>query len=539
MFIDNQVMEVLDINYILERIEPQTSYGRKYKNAMKAYPPGTESYLKKELDVLEAFVKWVKERDSIGEAKNALHVVKDIRYSILRAESSSPLSEVELYEIKAFVFAVKKLQEIVHKKKLPTHPKINLYPIPELEELLNPPGENEQSFYLYDSFSESLASTRRERSRLENSLRKELRALRSKIKEEYNLSVNAEHTVILSKQDKAGIERAKSSEELNFQSETFNTIVFSLKKPMDMVAQEAEVEKLKNREFDHELRVRRELTEEIAKHTKVLKKNIHGLGNIDLFIAKAELAEKMNAVKPEIVDEHKISIVDGVYPKIAENLARDGLKFTPISIDLQEGVTCITGANMGGKTISLKIVGLLSIMAQWGLFVPAKEMIYGLNQFVRTSIGDFQSTTSGLSTFGGEIANVTYAMEMADNRGLILIDELARGTNPQEGFAISYAIADYLQDKQSITLLTTHFDEVTRLEGIRHLQVMGLNRVDLEEIKKTESQPLEKINQLMDYRLQEVSQFREVPKDAIHIAHMMGLPEEITNKAEKILEDGR
>ncbi len=308
---------------------------------------------------------------------------------------------------------------------------------------------------------------------------------------------------------------------------------------MDIVEQEAEVEKLKNREFDHELRVRRELSEEIAKYTRLLKRNIHGLGNIDLFIAKAELADRMNAVRPEIVDEHIISIVDGVYPKIVENLVRDGLEFTPISIDLQEGVTCITGANMGGKTISLKIVGLLSIMAQWGLFVPAKKMVYGLNQFVRTSIGDFQSTTSGLSTFGGEIANVTYAMEMADNRGLILIDELARGTNPQEGFAISYAIADYLQNKESITLLTTHFDEVTRLDGIRHLQVMGLNKVDLEEIKKTEKEPLAKINQLMDYRLQEVSQFREVPKDAIHIAHMMGLPEEITKKAEEILEDGR
>ncbi len=84
-------------------------------------------------------------------------------------------------------------------------------------------------------------------------------------------------------------------------------------------------------------------------------------------------------------------------------------------------------------------------MAQYGLMVPAKKMKLGLNQFIKTSIGDLQSTDQGLSTFGGEIQLISKAIEKSHERGLILIDELARGTNPEEGYAISKAIVEYLK----------------------------------------------------------------------------------------------
>ena len=102
-------------------------------------------------------------------------------------------------------------------------------------------------------------------------------------------------------------------------------------------------------------------------------------------------------------------------------------------------------------------------MAQYGLFVPAQSMKYGLNRFIKSSIGDMQSTDSGLSTFGGEIKIVQEAISQADNRGLILIDDLARGTNPEEGYAISKEIVSYLKNKNSITVLTTHYDNVANL----------------------------------------------------------------------------
>ncbi len=229
----------------------------------------------------------------------------------------------------------------------------------------------------------------------------------------------------------------------------------------------------------------------------------------------------------------EIEILDGVHPLVKENLRAKDLDFTPISIRLSQGATCITGANMGGKTISLKLVGLLSAMTQYGLFVPAKEMKFSLLNFIKTSIGDLQSSDSGLSSFGGEVKNISSAIEKADERGLILIDELARGTNPEEGYAISKAIVNYLKDKESISLLTTHYDNIASLDKVLHLQVRGLGKLDLGKIDQEID--LNYINKHMDYRLVQVDKDSPVPRDAINIAKIMGLKEEIIKSAEDYL----
>jgi DNA mismatch repair ATPase MutS len=164
-------------------------------------------------------------------------------------------------------------------------------------------------------------------------------------------------------------------------------------------------------------------------------------------------------------------------------------------------------------------------------------MELGLNKYIKTSIGDMQSTDSGLSTFGGEIKVVEEAIKRANENGLILIDELARGTNPEEGYAISKAIVTYLMNKNSITLLTTHYDNVADMESIQHLQVVGLSEIDFNILKENinPEDGMEIINKYMDYRLKEVSANKIIPKDAINIAKLMGLNEEIIKIAEKIV----
>lgn len=535
MFADRQVKQALDLDYILEKISPCTSYGRAYKAAIKAYPPGTEDYLRQDLDLLEAFIDWSQDKEKLRDVMGVLHGVKDVRYSIKRAREEAVLSEVELFEVKTLVFAIKDLVRLLKDTGLLESSKTRLEPIGDLEEALNPQGQSTKSFYIYDDYSDDLSEMRRVRSDLENKIRMEVRRRRTQLKKDHNLSLSADQTVVLSKQDKDSIKRAQEAEDLSFSSETFSTLVYSLKLGDAMLESQDRVEALKGQEEEEELRIRSLLSERVAESAKSLLDNIHGLGNIDLYIAKAAFAKEISGVKPEIVDDHRILIEEGRYPKVQAQLKKQGMDFTPISIELDEGVTCITGANMGGKTISIKIVGLLAIMAQVGLFVPAQRMVYGLNEFVRTSIGDFQSTESGLSTFGGEIKNVSQALEEVDKRGLVLIDELARGTNPQEGYAISFAIARYLVEKESITIITTHFDEITKLDGVKHLQVVGLQNVDLDDLGKTGEDPLKQINSLMDYRLEEVSQFTQVPKDAIRIAQLMGLPRDIVAYAEDAL----
>jgi len=130
---------------------------------------------------------------------------------------------------------------------------------------------------------------------------------------------------------------------------------------------------------------------------------------------------------------------------------------------------------------------------------------------------------------------------MAQNKGIILIDELARGTNPKEGYAISKAIIDYLKTRETSTIITTHFDGLTDDKEIKHLQVKGISEESYKEISenlKEESKGIETIHLYMDYRLEEVSSKKEVPKDGIKIAYLMGLDEEILKSAERILLGG-
>jgi dsDNA-specific endonuclease/ATPase MutS2 len=156
-------------------------------------------------------------------------------------------------------------------------------------------------------------------------------------------------------------------------------------------------------------------------------------------------------------------------------------------------------------------------------------MSFGMMDFIYISCGDEQSVDLGLSTFGAEIKGIIEVIGKAESKGLILMDELARGTNPSEGFAISYAIIDYLMKKVCISVVTTHLEGLER-DGVKHLQVKGLNDIDFDNIKDYED-----ISEHMDYSLLEVKGENRKPHDAIKISKIMGMPEEIIKNAENIM----
>lgn len=211
----------------------------------------------------------------------------------------------------------------------------------------------------------------------------------------------------------------------------------------------------------------------------------------------------------------------------------------PIDVTLEKGVTLITGANMGGKTITLKLIALIASMAQLGLYVPAREATIGPVSFIYFSSGDEQSQEMGLSTFGGEIYHLKKITDEKKENGLVLIDELARGTNPKEGYAISRGVIEYFKTLQGISVVTTHFDGLSRIKDLRHLQVVGLQGAAPEKLKKElelAEQGMGVLEKYMDYRLEERDPQEEVPKEAIMIARLMGLREDILARAEEILE---
>jgi DNA mismatch repair protein MutS2 len=287
-------------------------------------------------------------------------------------------------------------------------------------------------------------------------------------------------------------------------------------------------------EEQEEYVIRQNISGEVKSNYEDLLKSTKTIGRIDYIIAKANYAQKTKSVKPDITTELEIEVKNGRNLKLEKTLKEKHKDYVPIDLSLKTNVTCITGANMGGKTVSLRMIGQIASTASYGMFVPCEYAKLCLFEHIHISVGDDQSIEKGLSTFGAEIMNLKEALENSKERCLILIDELAGGTNPKEGYAITKAVVNYLKNKDCITILTTHYDNVANDHEVQNLQVAGLNFPSWNDGEMKISN-IDQISKYMDYRLIEVKNENFIPKDALKIAKMAGIEDIIIKDAEKYI----
>lgn len=178
--------------------------------------------------------------------------------------------------------------------------------------------------------------------------------------------------------------------------------------------------------------------------------------DLDMIFAKAQLAREYKAVRPTLNNEGYIRISGGRHPLI------DGHKVVPVSLQLEkeDKMLLITGPNTGGKTVTLKLVGLFTIMAMSGLYVPAKQADISVFDGVYSDIGDEQSIQQSLSTFSSHIKNTIGILDIITPKSLVLFDELGAGTDPGEGAALAVSIAEHLLKVGCKSLITSHFNDL-------------------------------------------------------------------------------
>ena len=226
--------------------------------------------------------------------------------------------------------------------------------------------------------------------------------------------------------------------------------------PEAVASMNSELELLKMEEENETRRILYELTAMVAENREVFEADKRLIEKLDYIFAKGKLSAAMEAKEPQINMERNIRIRNGRHPLMSREHA------VPLSFELGNrgnGVV-ITGPNTGGKTVTMKTVGLFCIMAQCGIHVPCEEASLCMNNQVLCDIGDGQNISENLSTFSAHITNVLDILKKAGPESLVLLDELGSGTDPAEGMGIAIAILESLRQCGCLFLVTTHYPEV-------------------------------------------------------------------------------
>ncbi len=266
----------------------------------------------------------------------------------------------------------------------------------------------------------------------------------------------------------------------------------------------------------------------VANEAETIQKNARVIAMLDCLNNFAQCAEEYNYIKPIVDESDRINIVQGRHP-VVERILDPGNKYTPndslLDNDDQQ-IILLTGPNMAGKSVYLRQVGLIVLLAQIGSFVPAKEASIGIVDRIFTRVGASDNITAGESTFLVEMQEAANILNNATRKSLILLDEIGRGTSTFDGISIAWAITEYLHENPEIsakTLFATHYHELNEMAEL------------FPKIKNYKVEVREYDDKVVF--LHKVNPGRADHSYGIQVAQMAGLPLFVTNRAKEVLDN--
>lgn len=423
---------------------------------------------REKIDALEPFLREsdVKagQRDTT-EARKILETMGNPPLSALEgmdeileiAEHGGCLTEDQLEQVSMTLTCVRRLKDFLNRCKrlelsLPYYEE-NLDSLDDVREEI---VHTVRGGHVEDAASKTLHDIREKKDRTEEKMREKaesaLRANKAYLSDSFCVTRNGRICIPIKKSY-----RGKVAGTVVEQSATGNTIFIQ---PSAVTAMEEKVQALQTDEENEVLRILYTLTDLLAGQGDKFRQNQRTVEKLDFIFAKGKLSFDQQATEPVMTADGGICIEQGRHPLLDQKICVP-LDFKMDSEQGRQGIV-ITGPNTGGKTVSIKTVGLLCMMAQCGLHVTARSAVLRMNSQYLCDIGDGQNLSENLSTFSSHIKNVLAILQHANRESLVIMDELGSGTDPAEGMGIAIAILEELKKSGALFLVTTHYPEVKK-----------------------------------------------------------------------------
>ncbi len=509
---NNKVLQVLEYNRIIGLLEEQASCFMA-KEIIKNLKPYTD------INSIRDSLRSTTEAVGLIVHKGPLPLgnIYDIKDSVVLAHKGRTLTMRELLHINYNMRVARQVVDYL-KSDVPVMPIIQsivqvVETMPRLEERIDRCilSEDEMS----DNASPELRDIRRSIARQNDSIRNRLNSILNSsdnktLLQDAIVTMRDGRYVVPIKQE----HRGRFPGIIHDQSQSGATLFIEPQVIVDLNNELRELELAEKAEIE---RILGELTTAVGEYHHQLLNNQKLLAELDYIMAKGKLSCKMQGEEPQLNEDGILRLNDARHPLI------DTKKVVPISVEIGRNykTLVVTGPNTGGKTVTLKTIGLLSLMAQSGLHIPAASTsTIPIFDEVFADIGDEQSIEQSLSTFSSHMKNIVYITRRADDRSLVLLDELGAGTDPTEGAALAISILEHLAYKGSMIAATTHYNELKKYaistEGVENASM----EFDIETLSPT-------------YRL-----LVGIPgkSNAFEISKKLGLKPVVINKARKLIE---
>lgn len=518
--LDATTARALDVAWLNAQLEPLSEPGRRAYAQFAPLRPGEERQAQERSAAIADLAARIDPAE-VDAMRDALRTTPDPLSAISRAAMGDTLEDTNLLELLRFLEVAQRLHAFV--------------PVSDdarrIAQLLERGRSGKFGFYLSSKFDSALEQVRADAQRAQA----EFDAMRGRLAQRVAQQLGREEIsggeFIVMREDAAALPR-----DVRVVREAPTYLLCEL--DLD----EAALEALRKRDAAAdcvaaaEESVRARVSQEVRDCSRALEALVEAAGEFDLRLAQVRFTQQHGCVPARMVSKSRVRFSNARYLPLQYELETQGRRYESISIDLS-GASVLTGPNMGGKSVALRTCGFVALLAAFGIPVPAESAECAVfDEIAWLGIGAQEELGGLLSSFAREVVRLNELLSRSAKQALLLIDEFARTTTPHEGKALLVALIRGLRRRERLAFITTHLSGIAADAQARHFAVRGLRDVPKAAPAGDLQTALASLADSMDYAVVEVRDGGILQADAVALAHLLGLDDDIVAEAAHMLE---